>query len=535
MKTVSVELKNHLEQTVTTLATLWKIVRTDSREFYFTDHDKDVTFNGNIYKSTGGYSRSAISNSLGLSVDNLEVQGVFEGDQIQEEEIIAGLFDYADIFISAVNWVDLTQGELKLRRGKFGEVVSDPRGFYTTELRGMSQLLSQNILTLYTPECRVDLGSPKCGIPILPSVLGRSQAVLVGEFYRVPTKSLLGVDWVDVIRNGGFELDPADFSAPVITGWTMLLGTWQLRGTTLGIPFAGALFLNGGNASSGSLEQIIDIDKLGLLPAEIDAGNVTADFSGRRANHTATLDLGRILVQFQDANGLVIGTGLDTGLEAITPEDTWVLRSFTGTVLPSGTRKIRVALAYVNVSGGDANTAFDGLSLTLHETARTNTFHDIYENRVYEVTTAGTTAATQPSYSTIIGNPTVDGTATLTARDSFTRDGHIQEVIDDKTLTIAVSEARAIDGWFDQGALIMESSQNAGKAIEIKSWTQVPSQLGLYLIPPFFPQSGAKVRLYAGCDKRIGTCVNKFSNVVNFRGEPFIPGADSLNSFADVR
>ena len=45
----------------------------------------------------------------------------------------------------------------------------------------------------------------------------------------------------------------------------------------------------------------------------------------------------------------------------------------------------------------------------------------VYEDRIYEVTAAGTTDAEQPTYDTTIGNPTTDGTAMLTARDSFMR------------------------------------------------------------------------------------------------------------------
>jgi len=34
---------------------------------------------------------------------------------------------------------------------------------------------------------------------------------------------------------------------------------------------------------------------------------------------------------------------------------------------------------------------------------------------------------------------------------------------------------------------------------------------------------GDQVVLYQGCDGNIGTCINKFDNAINFRGEPFIP------------
>jgi len=35
--------------------------------------------------------------------------------------------------------------------------------------------------------------------------------------------------------------------------------------------------------------------------------------------------------------------------------------------------------------------------------------------------------------------------------------------------------------------------------------------------------SATEVRISPGCDKKIKTCCNKFNNVLNFRGEPFLP------------
>ena len=44
---------------------------------------------------------------------------------------------------------------------------------------------------------------------------------------------------------------------------------------------------------------------------------------------------------------------------------------------------------------------------------------------------------------------------------------------------------------------------------------------------------GAHLReeLVEGCDKRLETCLSRFGNVVNFRGEPFLPGIDLLTRY----
>jgi uncharacterized phage protein (TIGR02218 family) len=49
--------------------------------------------------------------------------------------------------------------------------------------------------------------------------------------------------------------------------------------------------------------------------------------------------------------------------------------------------------------------------------------------------------------------------------------------------------------------------------------------------PPFTPQPGARIALVEGCDKILATCAVRFSNAINFRGEPHLPGNDILTRY----
>jgi uncharacterized phage protein (TIGR02218 family) len=44
-------------------------------------------------------------------------------------------------------------------------------------------------------------------------------------------------------------------------------------------------------------------------------------------------------------------------------------------------------------------------------------------------------------------------------------------------------------------------------------------------------ESGCRVELREGCDKRFATCVERFANAANFRGEPHLPGNDLLTRY----
>ncbi len=186
MKSASAELISHLAQNSTTLATCWKVKRRDGTILGFTDHDEDIAFDlgdgdGSVtYKAATGYTRSAIANKIDLSADNLEVEGFLDSAAITEADLRAGKYDFAEVRIFLVNWADLGQGKIDLRRGAIGEITTRDE-LYVAELMGLSQRLSQVVGRTYTPECAVDLGSPECGIELKPNVWQATTAYSVGD------------------------------------------------------------------------------------------------------------------------------------------------------------------------------------------------------------------------------------------------------------------------------------------------------------------------------------------------------------------
>jgi uncharacterized phage protein (TIGR02218 family) len=285
MKAASSALSTHIAGEVTTLSTCWRVSRTDGAEFFFTDHDRDLTFEGNVYAASTGYSRTAIANEAGLGVDNLDVDGLFASETITEQSLRAGLFDHAEVRVFLVNWADLSMGALKMRRGWFGEVMLTEQGTFRTELRGLSQALQQRLGEIYSPECRADLGDHRCKVN---------------------------------------------------------LAAWTRNGTVTSVSDRSVFF--------------------------------------------ATID----------------------------------------------------------------------------------------------------------------GAPTADG-------------------------------------WWGGGLLTWATGANAGRSIEVKSWTAATGRLELFLPMGYAIQVGDTFSVYPGCDKRLETCLGRFGNVVNFRGEPYVPGIDAMMSYPDAR
>lgn len=83
--------------------------------------------------------------------------------------------------------------------------------------------------------------------------------------------------------------------------------------------------------------------------------------------------------------------------------------------------------------------------------------------------------------------------------------------------------------YFAYGTLTWTSGANAGRSVEVRSHdTSNPMEFSLAEPMPYPIVISDQFTIVAGCDRRLETCRDKFSNILNFRGEPFIPGADAV-------
>ena len=130
------------------------------------------------------------------------------------------------------------------------------------------------------------------------------------------------------------------------------------------------LFANGtGNAPSG-IQQSISVDP--KWKHAIDHGRVVASFSGFLGGALGTPSLATVRVRFLDAKGRETGDLLLSGVGPREREDkTGLLPVESRTRVPSGTRTIRVDLAFGATGDGRQHQAFaDSLELILSEYSR---------------------------------------------------------------------------------------------------------------------------------------------------------------------
>lgn len=220
MKTLTHAMQGHLAGRVTTLATCWRVERPDGVALHFTDHDVDIVFDGATYKASTGYTRSTIATERGLSVDDLEIEGLLDDDQLAERDLRLGLLDGAEVRIFMVNWADPAMGMIPLRRGTIGEVTLQHNGVFQAELRGLADRLQQTVIEFYSPMCRADLGDERCGVDIAArGVAGTIVSVTDATRFTVSLSGSLAAFTGGLIiftggENAGATLEVMSWNAP---------------------------------------------------------------------------------------------------------------------------------------------------------------------------------------------------------------------------------------------------------------------------------------------------------------------------------
>jgi uncharacterized phage protein (TIGR02218 family) len=165
MKSISPELESHFAGELTTLATCWRLIREDGVQLGFTDHDQILLVDDLQYDSIAGFTPSAVESKSDMSVDNLDLDGQLYPSKITQEDLLAGLYDYAEIEIFVVNYEELSQGKMIMKRGRLGE-VSLVGSFFHAEVRGLTQHLCQTLGEIYSQNCRAILGDSRCKVDL---------------------------------------------------------------------------------------------------------------------------------------------------------------------------------------------------------------------------------------------------------------------------------------------------------------------------------------------------------------------------------
>jgi len=542
LKDISTALATHLKQQVTTVCTCVSIRRKrDDVSYHFTDHDRPLTIQGQRFMPYNSFQRFSVNSSVDMDVDGMEIRGMIRESGIERESVASGLFDFAEVEVFLINYEEPDEGSLILRRGWLGEVVMDEDGTFRAEIRGLSQVYATRVGEAYSPECRADLGDRRCKIGLSPEPWKANTNYCTGD-------SVLGVveaanAYLNVsIENHSFEEDLNQDSIRDITGWTTRgdsTGEWAIvaSANVAGIsgPRHGDYFIIHINPMENSrsrnlaIYQDIDLVDQGVLISDLDTGLCRVVFEMWAAclliDHRCQYRMR--LYALNDADGIIGGTPIwDTGYK-YTAYDRWYQTRVQDRLLPVGTRKVRIDIESQKQGFKPEGCAFDLARMIVNTPSGTFSNADQYAGVMFQCITAGTSGDSEPSWTNAIGNTFSDGSVVWRCVNGWKSIGVVSIIDEDAPKEFNVTGLVNLTGYFDGGLLQWETGQNAGRVQEVFTYVNDGGVSIKLFQRTFYPITvGDRFVVHPGCDKRRATCSDKFSNIINFRGEPDVPGTD---------
>ena len=198
-------LAGHLGRAVTTVCHCWRLTRRDGEVTGYTDHDRVLTVNGSSFEPDSGFGASEARDSLGLSVDTVDIEGALSSERIADSDIAAGLYDGARVETFLVNWRAPEEFAL-IRTATIGKIVRRDDGF-VAELESLTRALDQQNGRYVTRLCDAELGDARCTVLLgQPAFSGTGMVTEVGPADTIAASGL-----------GAFE--PGWFARGILT-WT---------------------------------------------------------------------------------------------------------------------------------------------------------------------------------------------------------------------------------------------------------------------------------------------------------------------------
>lgn len=182
-----------------TLARCWRVTRSDGMVMGFTDHDRDLTFDGVVFAAGTGLEAADMEATLGFNVTGGDVAGALVSPSLTEAEIAGGRYDGARVDVWLVDWTAPEQ-RLLIDSGVVGEIRREGQRF-VAEIRTLSHRLDERRGRSFRKSCSADLGDQRCTVSLMAAAYMFSGTVTAtdGRSYLVATMS----GFVDGLFTGG--------------------------------------------------------------------------------------------------------------------------------------------------------------------------------------------------------------------------------------------------------------------------------------------------------------------------------------------
>lgn len=187
MITWTASQQSYMGREVLGLCQCWKITRRDGAILRFTDHDRQILFEGELYYPTGGANQSATQKQTGFRSRNRDMIGVLTSAAITDDDLRAGRYQDAQVDIYLITWEDGATSEYFLHDVYWIDDITFNDGDYTATLTSVTSFLEKDVGGIITRDCRHNLGDARCQVALGPFTTTGEVTAVVAQRLRVET------------------------------------------------------------------------------------------------------------------------------------------------------------------------------------------------------------------------------------------------------------------------------------------------------------------------------------------------------------
>ena len=149
-------------ESLSTLCYVWRLTLKDQTVLGFTDHDRQLVFDGLTCEPASGFTRGDTDSRLGFAAETGSVEGILQSPLLLENDLRNGRFEDALIEAFRVNW-EYPSEFCDLARGYVGAIRQ--RGeVFEAELRGEASRLERSTGRVFSRQCDASFGDTRCGV-----------------------------------------------------------------------------------------------------------------------------------------------------------------------------------------------------------------------------------------------------------------------------------------------------------------------------------------------------------------------------------
>jgi len=117
-----------------------------------TDYPRDLMMSGNLYQSDNGYQFTGSQSGTSMSPGSMDLDGIATITGIGRDQIAAGVFDSARLYVFATSWKSPLDNEEPIGAAILGRTTLEDDN-YRIEMMSLVDALNQSVGRSYAPSC----------------------------------------------------------------------------------------------------------------------------------------------------------------------------------------------------------------------------------------------------------------------------------------------------------------------------------------------------------------------------------------------